>query len=516
MKKTLYIIGLSITIFLSTVINQQLSAQTNGSLDNTFGIGGKVMTPVGNNDVGANAVAIQSDGKIVTAGWSYNGIDDDFAIVRYNTNGTLDNTFGTSGVVIANPSGSTDNAYSVVIQGDGKIVIAGTEELGANFDFAVQRYNSDGTIDNSFGTAGNITTDINGGDDRVFSTALQSDGKIVVAGISFNGTNYDFAVARYNTNGTLDNTFGTGGKIITSISNSDDKAYSVVIQPDGKIIVTGSCWNGSNYDFAVVRYNTLGIPDNTFGTSGIVKTDINNSDDFAYAAALQSNGKIVVTGTSATGNGDFIVVRYNTDGTLDNNFGTSGKAITDFNGNDDEPYAVVINGNGKIFVAGFSHISGSNIDIAVASYNTNGTLDNTFGTGGKVTTSVGTADDWAYSMALQSDGKIVVAGYSVDGSDNNDISLVRYFVTSTGINDVVNQNDNVIIYPNPAENNITVKTLAQSKDDIVSIYNIQGQLIQQELLNVKAEINISNLEKGVYFINISNTETTIVKRFVKE
>ena len=428
----------------------------------------------------------------------------------------MDNTFGASGIVIADPSSSTDIAYAIVIQSDGKIIIAGTEELGANFDFALQRYNADGTIDNSFGTAGNITTDINGGDDRVFSIALQADGKIVVAGISYNGLKYDFAVARYNTNGTLDNTFGTTGKVITSISNADDKAYSVVLQADGKIVVAGSCWNGLNDDFAVARYNTNGTLDNTFGTSGIVKTDVDNSDDFANSAALQSDGKIVVTGTSGFGNGDFIVVRYNTDGTLDNSFGTSGKVITDFNGTDDEPSSVKINGNGKIFVGGFSHIAGSNIDFAVASYNTNGTLDNTFGTGGKVTTPVGNADDWAYAMAIQSDGKIVLAGYSFGVSDNDEISLVRYFITPTGINDVLSQNDNVILFPNPANNSITIKTLSQTKDDIISLYNIQGQLIQKQLLNTSSEINISNLEKGVYFLNVSNTEKTIVKRFVKE
>jgi len=232
---------------------------------------------------------------------------------------------------------------------------------------------------------------------------------------------------------------------------------------------------------------------------------------------LQGDGKIVTTGTSAVGNGDFVVIRYNINGTLDNNFGTLGIITTDFNGNDDEPYSVVIQGDGKIVVAGLTHITGVNLDFAVARYNSGGTLDNTFGTGGKVTTPVGTANDWATSMALQSDGKIVVAGYIDDGAGTDDIAIVRYFVTPLGINNMNSQCDNLILYPNPANNMITVKTVPTTKDDFASIYNIQGELIQQKLLqNTKTEIDISNLAKGMYVVKVSNMETTIVKHFVKE
>jgi len=515
MKKIIYFFGLFLIVFQLSNVNQKLYAQSDGTLDNTFGTGGKVITPVGSNDAGVYSVAIQSDGKIVAAGWNYNGIYDNFVVVRYNTNGTLDNNFGTGGKVITDLSNPTE-AYSLVIQSDGKIIIAGTEEIGANFDFAVLRYNSDGTLDHSFGTNGVVTTDINGNDDKIFSVALQGK-KIVAAGISFNGSNYDFGLARYDTNGTLDNTFGTGGKVITSISSSDDKANSLVIQPDGNIVVAGSSWNGSNYDFTVVRYNINGTLDNSFGTNGIKTTDIASSDDYAYSVTLQGDGKIVTTGTSAVGNGDFVVIRYNINGTLDNNFGTLGIITTDFNGNDDEPYSVVIQADGKIVVAGLTHITGVNLDFAVARYNSGGTLDNTFGTGGKVTTPVGTANDWATSMALQSDGKIVVAGYIDDGAGTDDIAIVRYFVTPLGINNMNSQCDNLILYPNPANNKITVKTVSDTKDDFASIYNIQGQLIQQKLLqNTKTEIDISNLAKGIYVVKVSNMETTIVKHFVKE
>jgi len=514
MKKIVYYFGLFAFIFHLSNASQKLYAQSDGSLDNTFGTGGKVITPIGSNDAGAYSVAIQSDGRIVAAGWNYNGIYDNFVVVRYNTDGTLDNNFGTGGKVITDLSNPTE-AYSLVIQSDGKIVIAGAEEIGANYDFVVLRYNTNGTPDPGFGANGVVTTDINGHEDKIFSVALQGK-KIVAAGISFNGSNYDFALARYDTNGTLDNTFGTGGKVITSISSSDDKANSLVVQPNGNIVVAGSSWNGTNYDFTVVRYNMNGTLDNSFGTNGIKTVDIASSDDYAYSVKLQGDGKIVAVGTTAAGNGDFVVIRFNADGTLDSNFGTGGKLTTDFNGTDDEAYTLVIQGDGKIVVAGLTHITGVNLDFAVARYNSGGTLDNTFGTGGKVTTPVGTANDWATSMALQSDGKIVVAGYVDDGAGTDDIAIVRYFVTPLGINDN-SQCDNLILYPNPANHILTVKTVSNTKDDLVNIFNMQGQLIHQQLLlNTQTEINVSDLAKGMYVVKVSNMGTTIVKHFVKE
>jgi len=515
MKKTIYLFGLLLLICQLANLNQSLFAQTDGSLDNTFGSGGKVITPVRTHDAVANSVAIQSDGKIVTAGWNYDGIYDNFILVRYNTDGTLDNSFGTGGIVITDLSSPTE-AYSLVIQNDGKIIIAGSDELSASFDFIVVRYNTDGTLDNSFGTAGVTTIDINGHEDRAFSLALQGK-KIVAAGESSNGSNFDFALVRLDSNGVLDNTFGTAGKVITSISSSDDKANSILIQPNGSIVVAGSSWNGSNYDFTVVRYTANGALDNSFGTNGIAITDIANSDNFAYSVALQNDGKIVITGNSGASNGDFVTVRYNTNGTPDNNFGTGGKVITDFNGTNDEPYAVAIQADGKIVVAGFTLIASSNLDFALARLNTDGTPDNTFGTGGKVTTAIGTANDWATSMAIQSDGKIVVAGYVDDGAGTDDVAVVRYFINPLGINDMNGQSDKISLYPNPANNLITVSIPSIAKDDFISIFNMQGELIQQQpLLNTTSEINISNLASGMYVIKATNPGTNFVKCFVKE
>ncbi len=282
-----------------------------GSLDTSFDGDGKVTTPIGSGDDVANAIAIQGDGKIVVAGYSSNGTNLDFTIVRYNTDGLLDTSFGSGGKVTTD-FGNDDAAYAMAIQGDGKIVVAGYSSNGTNLDFTIVRYNTDGSLDTSFDGDGKVTTDIGiGSYDFANTIAIQGDGKIVVAGYSSNGSNNDFAIVRYNTDGSLDTSFGSDGKVTTPIGSGDDEAYAIAIQGDGKIVVAGYSSNGSNNDFAIVRYNADGSLDTSFGTGGKVTTDFGGDDAAAYAIAIQGDGKIVVAGYSWNGsNNDFAIARY--------------------------------------------------------------------------------------------------------------------------------------------------------------------------------------------------------------
>ena len=238
-----------------------------GALDATFGIGGKVTTDFAGDSDEARGVVLQPDGKIVAAGAANTegsrdrGSGGDFALARYNPNGALDATFGTGGKVTTDFNGDDDAAFGVVLQPDGKIVAAGAAKTSyRGQDFALARYNPNGTLDATFGTGGKVTTDFNGDDDAAFGVVLQPDGKIVAAGAaktSYRGQ--DFALARYNPNGTLDATFGTGGKVTTDF-NGDDAAFGVVLQPDGKIVAAGAANTegsrdrGSGGDFALARY----------------------------------------------------------------------------------------------------------------------------------------------------------------------------------------------------------------------------------------------------------------------
>jgi len=227
--------------------------------------------------------------------------------------GDLDTTFDVDGIVTTNFGASVDVVYSMALQSDGKIVAAGISYNGSDYDFAVARYNTDGSLDTSFDTDGKVTTAIGTGDDYANSMALQTDGKIVVAGYIVTGGSYDFAVARYNTDGSLDTSFDTDGIVTTAIGASSDVAYSMALQSNGKIVVAGAYFNGSDYDFAVVRYNANGSLDTSFSADGIVTTDIGTSSNVARSIAIQSNGKIVVAGygtPTPLGNPDFAIVRY--------------------------------------------------------------------------------------------------------------------------------------------------------------------------------------------------------------
>ena len=226
-----------------------------GDLDTSFGTGGKVVTSFLGQDDFVRSIAIQSDGKIVVAGETKNGTYDEFALARYNPDGTLDTSFGNSGgKMITNSNNNGDHARSVAIQSDGKIVLAGAGDNTGNDDFALYRYNTDGSLDSSFGTGGKVFTAVGSGNDFAESVAIQSDGKIVVAGYSYNGSNDDFALVRYNTDGSLDTSFDSDGKVTTDFGAGSDVANSVAIQSDGKIVAAGNSKNGNYRDFALVRY----------------------------------------------------------------------------------------------------------------------------------------------------------------------------------------------------------------------------------------------------------------------
>ncbi|MGF1473416.1 MAG: hypothetical protein ACFB50_16975, partial [Rubrobacteraceae bacterium] len=206
--------------------------------------------------------------------------------------------------------------YWFLFPSDGKFVAAGVAHTGSGFEFAVARYNSDGTPEPNFGTNGIVTTDVGGnGDSAAEDVALRPDGKIVAAGFANAGSDREFAVARYNADGTLDTTFGTNGTVTTDVGTGNSGAGGVALQEDGKIVAAGSAFTGSGDEFAVVRYNAVGTLDTTFGTNGTVTTDVGgNGDSFARDLALQEDGKIVAAGGARTSSGrEFAVARYEVD-----------------------------------------------------------------------------------------------------------------------------------------------------------------------------------------------------------
>jgi uncharacterized delta-60 repeat protein len=407
-----------------------------GQLDPTFGNGG-IVTTAGLNIGGfgtALAVLLQPDGKeVAVGGWSArNG--SGFALVRYTPSGTLDSTFGSGGVVTLNFGQLGTGA---ALQSDGKIVVVGSGGGG----FALARFNTNGTLDNTFGKKGEVTTSFVSGiytGAIARSVAIQADGKIVLAGYT-GGNTYaaqQWAVARYNANGTLDTTFGSGGKVISAISPSGNVIYGLAIQPDGKLLVAGDY--NAEY-FAVGRYNSNGSFDTSFGNSGVVTTAVvtlpNSQGDLARKLTLQSDGKIVVVGGGSAVSVDgsttydfWDLARYNSDGSLDTSFGGTGCVTEPFGYS---AYAVGIEpSDGKIVVAGEGFISGNGPAVGVARFDLDGSLDTTFNGTGVVFTQIDTSSHFSWASALAicpitgsaNDGKIVIAG----GGRSVGSAVVRY------------------------------------------------------------------------------------------
>lgn len=380
----------------------------------------------------------------------------------------LDPSFGTNGKVTTNfllPGTNNVTGNALAIQGDSKIVVAGIADSGNTSDFALARYNTDGSLDASFNGPlgiciigipcnGILTTDFNGDFDDATAMVIQANGKIIVAGVTLNGIDSDFALARYNTDGSLDTSFGPAGtgKVTTPFYTGQiDYASAIALQTNGKIVVAGSAFGGTNNDFALARYNTNGTLDTSFnyiGSSclpgficnGKQRTDFNSDFDYAEAVVIQANGKIVVVGSAGNGTDiDFALARYNSNGSLDTTFGTAGtgKVTTSFySGQKNSAKGVILQPDGKIVVAGYAN-DGTNDNFALARYNTNGTLDTSFNDrgglciigapcSGQVVTDINGIYSKANSLALDAGSKIVVAGiagsgfavarYNIDGS----------------------------------------------------------------------------------------------------
>jgi uncharacterized delta-60 repeat protein len=338
----------------------------NGSFDEAFGDEGSTSVDFFGSNDSAYAVAIQSDGKIVAAGEAYNTAtrDSDFAIARFNTDGSLDPSFGK---VATDFFGLADCIFAMAMQSDGKIVAAGMTNSTASggFDFALARYNPNGSLDSSFGSGGKVTTDFFNGSDICYAIAIQPDQKIVAAGYMSD----NFALARYNSDGSLDTTFGTEGETNIDFWGAQDYAFAIALQPDGKILAAGYAESFfSGIDFALARLNYDGLLDDSFGSLGRITTDFFGDNDAVLGLAIQPDDKILAAGfATASAGKDFALVRYNTDGGLDTTFGSAGQVNTDLMGGDDLGFGLALTPKGRAMVTGYT-IGEENQDFAIACY----------------------------------------------------------------------------------------------------------------------------------------------------
>jgi uncharacterized delta-60 repeat protein len=406
------------------------SVQTDafGILDTTFGIGG-VVTSTPNIKSYILDTALQTDGKIVVGGYVYDGVNNDFALARYTITGTLDTSFGTNGVVTSTVGFSSSQINGIAIQTDGYIVAAGqASSNGSTYDFALARYTSAGVLDTAFGGGDGVVTTIINAQSYITGIVIQTDGYIVAGGHAWSDSGNKIALARYDSTGVLDTTFGGGDGVITSTVDSDVEIHQIALQTDGKILAGGTAYDDSDWNTLLARYTTAGGLDSTFGGGDGVITSTVGADDRIYALAIQPDGKIVAGGysyNSSSGYYDNALLRYTSAGALDTAFGGGDGAVTMTVATytDIRTYDIALQTNGKIVLAGYA-ISGPYY-FMLARYTSAGALDTSFGAGdGLVVELLGTSSA-AETISIQPNGYIVVGGSAYSGA-NPQFALARF------------------------------------------------------------------------------------------
>jgi uncharacterized delta-60 repeat protein len=577
------------------IISEISNAQQPGTLDNSFGDSGKVISK---NFGNCYAMVVQADNKIVCLGdTGIIGVES-MRLVHYLPDGTLDSAFARNGILDPVLPETNISPTSITIQPDQKIIAAGSGYKNGVPTMVLIRVMPDGSYDQSFGTNGIVDSTFGIGESFPY-IALQPDGKIVVLGWYYPG----FILVRYNTDGTLDKSFGNNGEVLTTFGEGTVPS-AIAITPDGKIVAAGNYGGGVGYSkFLLSRYNTDGTLDQTFGHSGVITTDFGKYGDEIHSIAIQPDDKIVavgVTGVRAAGDVEnMAIARYNTDGSLDMNFGIQGETTIIFPDVNSKVNGVVIENDGEILLGGstYQKIYYGDLDFIVSELDSNGILDSSFGTNGITVTDFGSYDG-AQAIALQGN-KIILAGTSSINGETPEISyaLARYYndslskkqiiitkirrwlqqhngiewdntgsinsyavqrsadginwttvyrspltvhtysdpsplnstnyyrlqTTSTS-NAVTNSNviaisndDDIKVSPNPAQSLLHIEGLSFNQQTKIRVVDFNGNVKLQFVANASSyNLNIASLHAGNYMLKIETNGEVVTKQFVKE
>ncbi len=513
-----------------------LKAQQPGTLDPSFGNKGTFVDSADVNVAGEIAMKVTKSGRIlIGTGGPYKGFTSTFEIDAYLPNGSHDLSFGDHGsvyVVFPDMKTAEDYAFigSLALLPDGRILACGSRYAINSYSYvAFARFKPDGTVDSTFGTNGMLVEsdfEENTGYEGhgVISIMFQPDGKLVTAGRVTLGAGQSMnriSTARYLPDGGLDSSYGYNG---ITISSEKGAAYAVILQKDGKVVSAGYSGfgnvNSTDAHFHLERYNPNGSFDKSFGTNGIINTQIGVAGSIINDVVIQEDGKIVVIGNAPT----FTIARYNTDGSLDQSFGEGGIMAKTFTQNA-KAQKVFITGEKKDKIVAIGYIAdfftGSG-DFAVAGYNLDGSLDPEFGNGGIQTTDFN-SNDYSYSADLQTDGKIVQFGNTF--SNNASIrhrAFTRYYGYPQKVSLYVKVKrwlqNHAVVYPNPASNYITVSGLSSTNKTTLVITDAVGKAMAiYNTANANSyTIDISRLLAGVYYVPVITTVEKQSIKFVKE
>lgn len=485
-----------------------------GSFDTTYDGDGKAFYCFAQNQSYATLDAsFQSTGKIIAYSNNYNTVGA--SLLRWNANGTLDTSFGTNGFVNFTLSFPFINGgyypYRMAIQSDDKIIIMGTQQNNTFPNaYWVARLLPDGALDTTFNGTGYKDVSFGTIQDRGTCVALQADGKILLGGTSGNTAEF-FTVARLNSNGTLDSAFGNGGKAQISFNGAQSFVQSMAVQLDGKIVLGGWTALGAK-DFALARVTSNGTLDTSFGTNGKVITTLNyNYSDLITDLVIEPNGKIIAGGcTSSENNPWMCMVRYTSNGTVDTTFGTNG-VVMNYDDNS-RNCTIARQVDGKIIMGGCY----DGIYFLTIRYNSNGTKDTTFGNNGVVNLFPNTYGT-AIKALIQPDNKIVVCGGTVSADFTQGcFTVIRLNAGTLGVDEF--ENDNVVVYPNPTSGIVSYDN-SESAFEKVGIYNYLGQEVMNSSffgMGNNPMINLSGLSNGVYLLRFEGNGKSGMAKVVKK
>ncbi|MCZ6690904.1 MAG: hypothetical protein O7H41_15030 [Planctomycetota bacterium] len=419
-----------------------------GILDFTFGGQGWVVhdsAAGGDSGDSGRAIALDASGRILVSGHSSNGTNFDMVIWRYDSTGVLDATFGVGGIVVHNDAAGgnlNDFGEGIALDASGRILVSGTSWNGSNRDMVTWRYDSTGVLDATFGVGGIVVhNDAAGGNLNDFgeAIALDASGRILVCGNSWNGANSDMVIWRYDSSGVLDATFGVGGVVVhdnAAGGNSDDGGRAIAVDASGRILVSGTSWNGASRDMVTWRYDSAGVLDATFSLGGVVVHNDaagGNLHDHGEAITLDASGRILVSGFSWNGaNYDMVTWRHDSTGVLDATFGVGGVvAHNDAAGGNFNDYgeAIALDSSGRILVSGYSWNGAGNSDMVTWRYDSTGVLDATFGVGGVAVhndAAGGDTDDQGWAIVLDNLDRVLVTGQSGNATFDTDMVIWRF------------------------------------------------------------------------------------------
>lgn len=503
------------TYLLCSIFFFQLAAMSqDGTLDETFGTGGVVLTDIGLVD-GARASVVQSDGKIIVAGLTGDIGAYSHLLIRYNPDGSLDESFGESGITTTSLGVGEASCEAVQLQEDGKIIVVGTYLLaeGGPADIALARYNTDGSLDLSYGDDGIVLT--NSEETEVFEggirAKIQSDDKVVVLGFR-NDDTFGFLLLRYNTDGSLDNTFGDEGIVSPVLGDfaGESEELNIVIDDEGNIFLASAVYGEgeSHSDFSIVKYDSAGELDLTFGTDGQVLANISvtdgvSSNDNGSDIAFQSDGKIIVAGMIYDESGAFAVARFTASGVLDMSFGTDGVVYTE-TAAWSECTALAIQSNDKIIITGYASYEEFNDEFVVMRYTADGELDETFGTDGIIVENLSLGDDYAEDIHIIDNEKVLVTGTEAGefGLDSR-VALVQYLINpELSVPDFEMGGEELSVYPNPTKGNFTIRGISGNFD--LQLFALDGRLVYSMENQQSTDVVINqSLDSGTYLLVIT-------------